>query len=44
MSKTKRWNLVRVVAKGEIIDLAAMRAADKVKQDQQAQDPQAENS
>ncbi|MEA1951149.1 MAG: 30S ribosomal protein S17 [Planctomycetota bacterium] len=38
MSKTKRWNLVRVVAKGEIIDLAAMRAADKAKQEQQAQD------
>ncbi len=34
MSKTKRWNLVRVVAKGEIIDLAAMRAADKADQEQ----------
>jgi small subunit ribosomal protein S17 len=33
MSKTKRWNLVRVIAKGEIIDLAAMRAADKAEQD-----------
>ncbi|MBN2296840.1 MAG: 30S ribosomal protein S17 [Pirellulales bacterium] len=38
MSKTKRWNLVRVIAKGEIIDLAAMRAADKAKQEQQPQE------
>ena len=37
MSKTKRWNLVRVVSKGEIIDLAAMRAADKAKQEHQAE-------
>ena len=28
-SKMKRWDLVRVVSKGEIIDLAAMRAAQK---------------
>ena len=34
MSKTKRWNLVKVVAKGQIIDLAAMRAADKAKREQ----------
>ena len=26
-SKTKRWELVRVVEKGRLIDLAAMRAA-----------------
>ena len=26
-SKTKRWHLVRVVEKGRLIDLAAMRAA-----------------
>ena len=29
MSKTKRWNLVRVVEKSRLIDLAAMRAAAK---------------
>jgi small subunit ribosomal protein S17 len=28
-SKTKRWELVRVLAKGRLIDLAAMRAASK---------------
>lgn len=37
LSRMKRWNLVRVVTKGEIIDLAAMRAADKVKREQQAE-------
>ena len=26
-SKTKRWDLVRIVTKGEQVDLAAMRAA-----------------
>ena len=29
MSKKKRWELVRVVTKGRVIDLAAMRAASK---------------
>ncbi len=29
MSRTKRWQLVRVVAKSRLIDLAAMRAAAK---------------
>jgi small subunit ribosomal protein S17 len=29
-SKTKRWELVRVVEKGRLIDLAAMRAAAKI--------------
>ena len=29
VSKTKRWQLVRVVEKGRLIDLAAMRAAAK---------------
>jgi small subunit ribosomal protein S17 len=29
-SKLKRWQLVRVVEKGRVIDLAAMRAAAKV--------------
>jgi len=33
-SKTKRWELVRVVEKGEVIDLAAMRAAAKVQQEE----------
>ena len=37
MSKTKRWNLVRVVTKGQIIDLAAMRAADKAQREQQSE-------
>lgn len=27
MSKTKRWNLVRVVEKGNLVDVAALRAA-----------------
>ena len=31
-SKTKRWELVRVLAKGRLIDLAAMRAASKTAQ------------
>lgn len=29
MSKTKRWQLVKVVAKSRLIDVAAMRAAAK---------------
>ena len=29
-SKTKRWDLVRVVAKSQQVDIAAMRAAAKV--------------
>lgn len=33
-SKTKRWELVRVVEKGRVIDLAAMRAAAKAEGDQ----------
>ena len=33
MSKTKRWQLVRVVTKGRLIDLAAMRAAAKAEQE-----------
>jgi len=31
MSKTKRWQLVRVVEKSSIVDVAAMRAAAKLK-------------
>ena len=30
ISKTKRWRLVRVVSRGSLIDLAAMRAAAKL--------------
>jgi len=29
MSKRKRWELVRIVTEGQVIDLAAMRAAAK---------------
>ena len=29
MSKKKRWELVRIVTKGRVIDMAAMRAANK---------------
>ena len=32
-SKRKRWELVRVVAKGEVIDLTAMRAAHKAEEE-----------
>jgi small subunit ribosomal protein S17 len=32
-SKLKRWNLVRVVTKSKIVDIAAMRAADKAVQE-----------
>jgi small subunit ribosomal protein S17 len=35
MSRTKRWQLVRVVAKGQLIDLAAMRAAAKAEGEDQ---------
>lgn len=31
-SKLKRWDLVRVVAKSQIVDIAAMRAAAKAEQ------------
>ena len=37
MSKKKRWTLVRVVAKSRLIDLAALRAAAKVEQDEDAE-------
>lgn len=36
-SKTKRWELVQVVAKSQIVDLAALRAARKVQQESEAQ-------
>ncbi len=32
MSKNKRWRLVRVVSKGRLVDVAAMRAAAKAEQ------------
>lgn len=32
-SKTKRWDLVRVVAKSQAVDLAALRAAQKAEQE-----------
>lgn len=32
MSKRKRWQLVRVVEKGRVIDLAAMRAATRAEE------------
>jgi len=31
-SKTKRWDLVRVVAKSQQVDIAAMRAASKLQE------------
>jgi small subunit ribosomal protein S17 len=34
-SKTKRWDLVRIVTKGEQVDLAAMRAAAKLREEEQ---------
>jgi len=35
-SRTKRWELVKVVEKGRVIDLAAMRAAAKAEQAEQS--------
>ena len=32
-SKKKRWELVKVLAKGQVIDLAAMRAEDKARRE-----------
>ncbi|MCO6046060.1 30S ribosomal protein S17 [Aeoliella sp. ICT_H6.2] len=32
-SKSKRWNLVRVVSKSQEVDLAALRAAQKAEQE-----------
>ncbi|HBO44264.1 MAG TPA: 30S ribosomal protein S17 [Planctomycetaceae bacterium] len=32
-SRLKRWDLVRVVTKGEVIDLAALRAAQKEREE-----------
>ena len=36
LSKTKRWQLVRVVAKSRLIDVAAMRAAAKAEGESKA--------
>ena len=35
-SKTKRWDLVRVIAKSRLVDIAAMRAAAAEKQQTEA--------
>ncbi|TWT73664.1 30S ribosomal protein S17 [Posidoniimonas polymericola] len=35
-SKTKRWELVKVLAKSQIVDLAALRAARKAQQEEDA--------
>jgi small subunit ribosomal protein S17 len=35
-SKTKRWNLVKILAKSQIVDIAAMRAARKAEQEAEA--------
>ncbi len=35
-SKTKRWDLVRVVAKSQEVDLAALRAAQKAEHEAEA--------
>jgi small subunit ribosomal protein S17 len=37
MSRMKRWALVRIVEKGKMIDLAAMRAAARAKKKQQGE-------
>ena len=37
-SKKKRWDLVRVVTKGEVIDLAALRAAQKLQDEKELDD------
>jgi small subunit ribosomal protein S17 len=37
-SKTKRWDLVRIVTKGEQVDLAAMRAAAKLEDEEKVQE------
>jgi small subunit ribosomal protein S17 len=36
-SKKKRWDLVRVISKGEVIDLAALRAAQKAQDRKEAE-------
>jgi small subunit ribosomal protein S17 len=33
-SKTKRWELVRVITKSQLVDIAAMRAAAREEQDE----------
>ena len=40
MSRTKRWALVRVVEKGRMLDVAAMRAADRRHTAESAQEVQ----
>jgi small subunit ribosomal protein S17 len=36
-SKTKRWDLVRVVTKSQVVDLAALRAAHKAEHEAEQQ-------
>ena len=36
-SKTKRWNLVRVIAKSQAVDVAALRAAAKAQRTEKGQ-------
>lgn len=43
-SKTKRWELVKVIAKSQIVDLAALRAARKAQQEADANTAGAEAS
>lgn len=40
MSKLKRWQLQRIVAKSRLIDMAAMRAAAKADQQAQPAEPE----
>jgi len=37
-SKMKRWSLVRVISKGQLLDLAALRAAQKGRHREQPED------
>jgi small subunit ribosomal protein S17 len=36
-SKTKRWDLVRIVSKSQLIDIAAMKAASKLQETEAAE-------
>jgi small subunit ribosomal protein S17 len=41
-SRTKRWELLRVVAESQLVDLAAMRAAQKMEAEQEGKEGAAE--
>ncbi len=43
-SKTKRWELVRVVTKSQAVDLAALRAASKAVESEPGEGPDASSS